>query len=309
MILYLFLSAFSAMASVKDLPTDKLTVGLGFGAPKLTVSLIGPSGNKVELEPNVNNQTIVSLNYGHLGISYGFKQEELTNPEFDGVSSYDDYQFRLYYDNLLIEAFYQKYQGYFIKNSNDVVNGENNIKRPNLESTKHFSSFTYTFDSNNFSLNHPYSIDKLQTQSGGSWLLQANITHTTLKNGNEAIIPSTTTNDYGKLNSLNRHSNILISLGPGYGYNLIFGSFYTNLTVLLLPSLQKFAFSYEDGTSDEKDNFDFASGAIKIALGWNTQRYKVGLEGLSDNSSARLETKEQIDSLTLKTAFMFHYRF
>lgn len=298
-----------AQASVKDLPNDKLTVGLGFGAPKLNINLIGPSGNKVELEPNVNNQTIVSLNYGHLGISYGFKQEELSNPDFEGVSSYDDYQFRLYYDNFLIEAFYQKYQGYFIKNSSSVVSGSDTIKLPNLESTKHFSSFTYTFDSKNFSLNHPFSIDKLQTKSGGSWLLQANITHTTLENGDQAIIPTASTNDYGKLNSLNRHANILISLGPGYGYNLIFGSFYTNLTVLLLPSLQKFSFSYTDGTSDDKDKFDFASGAIKLALGWNTERYKVGLEVLLDNTSSKLDTKEQIDALTLKSAFMFHYRF
>ena len=45
-----------AQASVKDLPNNKLTAGLGFGAQKLNLSLIGPNGNKVELEPNVNNQ-------------------------------------------------------------------------------------------------------------------------------------------------------------------------------------------------------------------------------------------------------------
>lgn len=309
MITFIFLLIFPAFASVKDLPSDRLTLGFGFGMPKLNLSIIGPTGNKAEFEPNVSSQTIIGASYGFFGASYGFKHKEPANPELNSTTSFDDYQFRFFFDELILEAFYQKYTGYFIKNSSAVVGSSSTVELPNLESTKHFLSATYTFDSDNFSLNHPFSTDKIQTKSGGSWLMQANITHTTLDNNDEAIIPSSSSNNYGKMNLLKKQNNFLIAFGPGYGYNFIYGGFYTNLTILLMPTLQKFTLDYTDNTSDKKDKFDLSSGAIKAAMGWNYERYKFGIEVYSDNTSAKLETKEQIDVLTVKVGLMFHYRF
>lgn len=72
--------------------------------------LTGPS---LTLRPNAPSQTFISVSYDWFGLSVGAINPVSSEVEkLRGQTSASDYQFRLYFSQVSVEAIYQKYTGF-----------------------------------------------------------------------------------------------------------------------------------------------------------------------------------------------------
>tara|TARA_B100001248_G_scaffold261746_1_gene254022 strand:- start:28024 stop:28887 length:864 start_codon:yes stop_codon:yes gene_type:complete len=284
-----------------------ISIGLGFGTPQLKSVLETEGGNKVEFEPNVDTNFIVALGYEEYGISYGFKQNE--DDEFKyGESDYTDFQFRFFMDPYTIELYYQDYQGYYLKNYDEVLPGDTSPTiLPELNSKRHAIIFIYTFN-DDFSLNHAYSTTRLQKESGGSWLLHTSISFDKFDNNKSRMIPAASPNDYGLLNDLTGFSSYSIAAGPGYSYNLIWGGFYVNATLAIIPSLKFRKLEFVD-RQEEATKFEIQNSSAKASLGWNEKAFKISLDFQYDATRVLLDDKSKAAAETMFVGLTYYWRF
>lgn len=302
----IFIQAGIAKANITDFSGDMMAIGFGASQNKLSPRLEAANGNTVRFEPNVDSFTKLAFEYDWFAVSFKVNESD-SDQTIYGNTDFEDFQFRIYHSPFIIDLFYQSYRSFYIDNSNEVLSTTLPFIVENLESKKYSLAVTYTFNPD-FSLNHPYANDKIQTKSGGSWLLQLSYNHNQLDNGSSPIIPSASGVNYQSLQNLTAAKFDSIAFGPGYSYNLILYKFFVNATLILAPSIKSKEFDFV--SSKEEDNeLDAVNGAIKFGFGWNSKTWKLHAELNADTSTSQLEDESKVELTTLNTNFMLHYRY
>jgi hypothetical protein len=309
-LLILILSPVLCFAKWKDFGDRKATVRLGAILPTLDVETkprqpLAPINLKYK--PHVSTRTFVSLAYDWWGITAS--KINPTKPEdeaLNGTTQSSDYQFRFYFKKLAAEAYYQKYLGYYIENTQDVVPGwtPNQQKRllPDM-STEHIgASFTYVFDPDSYSMSAAFDQSAKQTESGGSWLLNFSASDHHIENF-QPLIPTELASSYGEYSKIQKAKLLSFSLGFGGGYNyILFEDFYFSVMAILNSAHQILRYEKTDSTGSLSKTG--AQGHVKLGLGYNADYYIIGVYVINNSASYLIENVETVFNTAEVSTFL-----
>jgi hypothetical protein len=193
-----------------------------------------------------------------------------------GESSARDLQLNVLSKKWGVDIYYQKYSGFYIKDSdNPVPNGSPYLQRPDLATRNYGISGVYIFNHRKFSLRSSFTYAERQLRSKGSFLLYSTINSFKLT-ADSALLPPEIQNIVGTGSGFRSLRYTTISLAPGYSYNLVWKKFFLNGTVALGPAHHWI--NYEEDSGLKRDDISINStGIARFAVGYNSDRFFGGI--------------------------------
>lgn len=242
-------------------------------------------GYELNYEPNGHNSLGLGINYKWIGFAFGFSVIDEEETEVYGETSYFDFQTNFYLRKGVFDIFYQKYQGFYLKNTAAMVEDwpdENSyLIRPDIEVVSSGINYTHVFNPERFSYIAAFSQTEVQQKSAGSVILSATINYHRAS-ADSSFVPA-------HLIYEDAFKDTRVTFARGWSTNARFGYAHT------LVALQRFfltlsldaGFSYVYSTFDEKGsrrnhNFNVSPNvSFKFALGYNYNKWYAGLTASS----------------------------
>ncbi|ULQ55981.1 DUF4421 domain-containing protein [Flavihumibacter rivuli] len=233
----------------------------------------------INLSPNANSVTRLSVNYRWLSFSYGFIAKFLPGNDDDairGKTKGKSFGLNMNFKRWLQEFSYSRTQGYYLENTKDFdpgwQEGDPYLQAPELV-YKNFQGITaYKFNPD-FSINALATQTERQTQSAGSFIPQLLYRYYITDNKVEL----------GPGGSSQRAQNLELVLGAGYYHSFVLKEkFY--LAAGLTPGIGYVhtwlttRFYDEDSQQSAQDNFIFRLDG-RAGIGYNGRRLFAGLYG------------------------------
>jgi hypothetical protein len=205
-----------------------------------------------------------------------------------GKSRSRDWQFNAYGKKWGLDAFYQKYKGFYISDKvNPVAANAAFPQRSDIVSRNFGITGNYVFNDEKFSFRSIYNFSERQLFSAGSFLAFAAINSFKLS-ADSSIIDTKQEVIFGKNVSFKDLSYTSISIAPGYTYSLIFKNFFINGSLALGPSQHWIKYRLEAG--DEKTDATINTFvATRIGIGYNGDKLFGGVAFVSQGSIVRFE--------------------
>lgn len=242
-------------------------------------------GAALNYVPNVASRTVISANCAGLGgLSYGFRQSSGDNSSAKGATRYEDWRFNFPYRQLNVFAFYSRFRGFYLSNSNSVDSSLPTaapyIKFPDLYAANMGVTFTWVWNPERFSLAAVMDFTERQLKAGGSLLVGLAVTETIFRNSG-AIIPAQAKSAYGDDSEVYEGRVRALSAKVGWGYTDVyrrkwFTSFQGSIGVG--PQEVRFSTSRED-YSIYRLNLNLIE--LYGAAGYNGDRFFSGIKGSS----------------------------
>lgn len=271
-------------------PEDSLGVRLGIVSSVLFSDIKDSkpdgAGTPIKFEPSLGSKTALTLFYSHFSLtgSMGTKVSE-TDSANKGSSRAEDYQFRFYYKYGTWDIFYQNYQGYYIKNSQEIdpsYGGDIKIQRPDLRMAHTGLQYFYLLSPDDYSLGGTFDQNIRQTESGGSGFLSAFLGNHTVS-ANSPLVPVQVSSSYGSFANFQNGEFQNARVGAGYGYTAVLYKFYLGFLLGFSHGMQRQRF---DLISEKFDRWVTASGGnIKIGFGYNGEKFFSGFQYIMDNTA------------------------
>jgi hypothetical protein len=282
-------SAFSQTRWVAP-AADSLGVRLGIVSPVLFSDIkdskpVG-AGTPITFEPSLASKTALTLFYSHFSLtgSVGNKINDLDAAN-KGASRAEDYQFRFYYKYGTWDLLYQNYQGYFIKNSQEIdpsFSSDLKIQRPDIKMAHRGIQYFYLLSPDKYSLGGTFDQNIRQTESGGSAILSAFLGSHRV-NADSPLVPSQVAAGYGSFANFKDGEFQSARVGLGYGYTAVFYKFYVGFLFGLSLGLQQQRF---DLITEIYDRWVSATGTnVKIGFGYNGEKFFSGFQYIMDNTA------------------------
>jgi len=207
-----------------------------------------------------------------------------------GESEARDLQLNILAKKWGADVYYQKYSGFYIKDSdNPVPPGMPYPQRADLVSRNYGASGVYIFNHRKFSLRSSFTYADRQLKSKGSVLLYATINSFKLT-ADSALLETPVQNSLGDGSGFRALRYTTVSVAPGYSYNLVWRKFFLNGTVAIGPAHHWI--NYEEESGAKRDNISINStGIARIALGYSSDRF---FGGLGFSAQARIVTFEDV---------------
>ena len=253
------------------------------------IASIRDPNKKLTFKPNTSYSAGVSLNIFETGVEASFSIPiNVKNQERYGTSSARDFQINSISKRWLLDAYWQKYSGFYFSNPNLVLPANQPYPHRDDLQTRNFGlTFTYLFNGDKFSMRSAYTFTERQLVSKGTFMFSYILSSFNL-HGDSALIKQSERANFGAGSSAYDMRFTSLGIGPGYSYNLVHKSFFLNLTFVLGPAHYWVRYTEENGR--EKNDIrisTFQSG--RIAVGYNGDRFFGGLSFASQTRSLRFE--------------------
>jgi len=210
------------------------------------------------------------------------------NMERYGGSEVSDFNFISFSKNWMADFSRQHYSGFYFNRSWFPLPGKAvHPQRPDLEVRNSGLSFTYIFNNRKFSMRSPYQFTEQQIRSRGSFLLGFTFSRFRLGGETEIIINNTDQVFFGDGRDARQMNLVVMGLSPGYGYNLVYKKYFLNLSVQLGPAHNWVSYQSVDGSKHYDIDLNFTA-SYHAAIGFNGDKYFMGLGFISRNNQARL---------------------
>lgn len=185
----------------------------------------GNSKDPIKYVPNLDAQLSVGFNFeGFIGLSWGFRAKDPIEERLKkGETDYQDWRFSIPSEKYRVTAYFVKYKGFYIENSQDVDSSWNPsgpyVRDEKLYNQSTGGSLTWIHQPENFSLVAMLDQNDRQLKSGGSWLYGVSMNETFFKS-DDPIIPAQVQARYGEdaLFEFSRFRSLILHAGYGYTY-------------------------------------------------------------------------------------------
>ncbi len=278
--------------------------------------LIKPDENsdkEIRYKPNLRETVGLAGSAFGLSASYLFQHDQTRSERVNkGDTSYDDIRLSTFFGSRKqwrLAAYYTRYSGFYIENSNYVNSsvgpGDPRVQRPDLKFRNGGLSLLHIVTSREFSVSAVTNFTHQQTSSGGSWLIRADLDHTTFT-ARSAIVPASVQNDFGPDGSLERGGFNTLSLLGGYGHTFVYNNFFFTPLALFGVGIQNR--KYKLNGQEESSIKGSRKFSASVSMGYNGEQFYSGLN-LSSNGlqfttgSLLLETQLNAIRITLGRRF------
>lgn len=285
---------------------------LGIQVPVYSFELqapVGISNKKINYSPNSNGRLFSSVDYRNLGISFGSSSGSNVNEINEkGQSNITDFQIRMF-GKRTYELFYQRYQGFFISNSEDVdssYNGANKIKRADIETRSYGLNFAWNFNDKNFSPQVAFAQMGQQKKSDWSWMMFTSLSDFEVQ-GETALVPSTVKSDFGRIGSLQHIKTQSFSMGLGLGGIAAWEGLYITALLGVGGGAQITTAQFE-GLADEKNTQGSSVSMFRIGLGYNGEKHILAANYWGDSVAISVGDGRFISSIT-QFSLYYGYKF
>jgi hypothetical protein len=188
-----------------------------------------------------------------------------------------------------VDAFYQRYNGFYIvDNENLPLANEPFPQRPDI-GTKNFGfTWHYVFNHQKFSFRSAYNYSERQLYSKGSFLLLSALS-TFRVAGDSSIVTADRQGDFGSDVDFTRLRYTTFSIAPGYTYSLTYNNFFLNTTLALGPAHHWINYDLQNGGSPQYDIAINTFFGARVAIGYNGYRMFGGVSFISQGSTVKFE--------------------
>lgn len=305
---------FQASASWTKQKDDELKVQLGVVIPRYNFEIKAPkelSNSLATFEPHAPSKTAVSLSYRNLGV--GLSSSNGTSPEENlnyGTSKSQDYQLR-FFGKRSYEFFYQTYEGYYIKNSEDLDSSysgrSERIQRPDIRSRNFGLNFLWSLHEKDFSQAIAFDQGGRQTGSGWgvSWLIHVSDSRIT---GDSEFLPSGSSTQFGVLAGIDDIHRKTVASGVGIGGIATTGSLYLTGFLGLGVGYQTLEVRIPDLQVDNTADTAGSYSTIRLGLGYNGEKHILGSQFILNNVTSSFADGE-INGNSLDLSIFYAYRF
>jgi hypothetical protein len=206
-----------------------------------------------------------------------------------------------------LEAYHQKYTGFYIEHSSQVIApGMPYPQRPDIACRNLGVLGNYMFNHQKFSFGSAYNFGERQLQSAGSFLLFSSL-NSFLVQGDSSILSGRYTNTFNSSSHITRLRSTVLGLAPGYTYSLIYHGFFLNGTLALGPAHNWLMYHPEGGNARNDIHFSQVN-VVRIALGYNGDRIFGGLSFVNQGRNAHFENL-RLSSTNSSFRVVVGYRF
>ncbi len=246
-----------------------------------------PGADRLHYRPNSSYNIGVGVTYKGItvNLAYGFGFLGFLNPSRElGVTTYLDLQTHMYGRKWLVDVMAQVYKGFYASPKGTGTTDGSYYLRSDLNVNEFGGSVQYVFNNRKFSYRAAFLQNEWQKKSAGTFLLGAEAYYGTV-NGDSSIIPihvheATAERDIKQF----RH----YKFGPsvGYAYTLVIKKHF--FATASLSGNVAVGNSTTVGKADgEENNFSIIpSGFLRVALGYNSERWAASALYTSNNVSA-----------------------
>jgi len=263
------------------------TVRFLFALPNLDLKLGLVDGDKkYSIHSNTSPDIGIDASYKGFGFGISYRTEpESESIEKRGQTTYRDYQFYYYGEQLGASVFYQDYQGFYV---NRCEEADECVKLPDLGMTNYGMNLYYVF-SPKFSLKSAFKQTARQRISAGSWLAMIVGDRLSFRD-TSPIPPSAWADELGDVAGLIEAELTNLGLGGGYGYTFAGERWYASPILLAGGALQHQR--YTDRGGRHSGYRGALTVNVKIAAGYHGDRHLVGVVGLLHSQSSVIDGLE-----------------
>ncbi|HYG00901.1 MAG TPA: DUF4421 family protein [Chryseosolibacter sp.] len=203
-----------------------------------------------------------------------------------GESAARDVQLNLLGKKWGLDAFYQRYKGFYVTDSRvDVPSGTPYPQRPDVSTRNVGLTGSYVFNHQRFSFRSAYNFSERQVFSKGSVIVLSSINGFRL-NADSSILNTSQRENFGEDIAFTNLKFTSFSIAPGYTYSLVFQSFFLNAALAVGPAQHWIL--YKPELSGQKQTHELNSFiAARISLGYNGERLFGGVSFVSQGSNVQ----------------------
>ncbi len=205
-----------------------------------------------------------------------------------GKAKARDIQFNLLGKKWGLDAFYQKYRGFYVIDSKVDVPGDQPFpQRPDIATRNIGLTGSYIFNNQRFSFRSAYNFSERQMFSKGSFLVFSSLSSFKL-DADSSILNDTQRVAFGDGLAFTDLRFTSFSLAPGYTYSLVFKSFFLNGTLAVGPAHNWINYSLEDA-GDKSETTLNSFVAARISIGYNGERLFGGVSFVTQGSNVKFD--------------------
>ncbi len=260
----------------------------------------------IDYEPNSVTRLLVGVTYLGYSLSGSFasranEKSILSKGETKGA----DYQFRFFKEQNTFDIYYQKYQGYYIKNSSEIdpqyVGQDSYMQRPDMHTEHYGGQYFRSLNPEEFSLSACFEQNGWQKESGGTWFYYGgfDIHHI---DADTTLIPNQLMSIYSSIHDFKRGDFTTLKLGFGGAYALVFNNFFLATQLIFAGGQQKQVYLIN---SNQINKIIPTNGLnVKVGLGYNGDKFYSSLNFFNDSTALNIEDKK-IDTGTAEATLVF----
>lgn len=206
-----------------------------------------------------------------------------------------------------VDAYHQKYNGFYVPNPNPNSAFPNVfIKRSDIELINTGVNVRYVFNNNKFSLKSAYNYSERQLKSAGSFIMSGTLNTFRLQ-ADSSVLSEIYAPAISATSTFKNFQYTAFSVAPGYAYSLIYKSFFLNGTFSIGPAHYWIEYTAPDQSTQYNITLNtFAD--VRVALGYNSEHFFGGMSLVAQSRDIRFD---EIHFTNGTTAFklLFGYRF
>jgi hypothetical protein len=239
-------------------------------------------------------------------LAFAIPLEEKTISRY-GESKARDIQFNLLGKKWGLDAYYQKYKGFYVTDSRvNVPGNEPYPQRPDIVTQNIGLTGNYVFNNQRFSFRAAYNFSEQQVFSKGSLLMFSSLSSFKL-DADSSIISESQKSIFGNDVAFTDLRYTSFSIAPGYTYSLVYKHFFLNGTLAVGPAHNWVRFTVEN-KPDKSETTINSFVAARIAIGYNGDRLFGGITFFTQGSNVKFnDTRFSNNNGTFK--ILIGYRF
>lgn len=205
-----------------------------------------------------------------------------------GDSDARDIQLNVLGKKFGIDAFYQKYNGFYITDPKNEPPADSPFpQRPDIDSRNLGITGNYVFNNQKFSFRSVYNFAERQLYSKGSFLVFASLSNFKLS-ADSSILNTQQRVIFGDQVSFEKLHYTTFSIAPGYTYSVIFKNFFLNGTLSVGPAHHWIGYELEGGP-DRSEIAINSFVAARIGIGYNGDRLFGGVSFVTQGSNVKFQ--------------------
>jgi hypothetical protein len=249
----------------------------------------GGDKNSITFKPNNSYSVGLGTYLFEVGfeLTFAIPIDEKSEKIF-GVSKARDIQLNILGRKWGLDAFYQKYHGFYITDTDyHVPDNTPYPQRPDILSRNFGFTGQYVFNNQRFSFRSAYNFAERQVFSKGSFLLASTLSSFRFQ-ADSAIINDTQKLVFGESVAFTNLRYATFSIAPGYTYSIVFNNFFLNGTLLVGPAQNWVKYQVEGGKHQNETPIN-SFVAARISLGYNGERIFGGISFLSQGNNVKFQ--------------------
>ncbi|MCW5911478.1 MAG: DUF4421 family protein [Cyclobacteriaceae bacterium] len=186
------------------------------------------------------------------------------------------------------DVYNQNYKGFYVADPNKLVTtDEEYARRPDIEMVNTGINGIYIINHEKFSLRSAYNYSERQLKSGGSFVVTGTLNNLRLRS-DSSILGSRYRDFFPDGGSFDEMRYTTFSLAPGYTFSLVYRSFFLNTSLAMGPA-HHWVYYKPAGAPERYDITINTYADIRMALGYNSQRFFAGMSYITQSRDIRFD--------------------